>query len=186
MNRLEAIKLIINHLRGEEYVIHANGSISRESFNCKNRKKNFYLVGSMGLASSVALGLALSQPQKKIIVLDGDGNVLMGFGNLALIGSLKPKNLIHIVLDNQVYGTTGNQTTISPYLDFSRIAKSCGYKNSYLVKNQDRLSEALIGLRSLQGPHFLHIKVDMEVPLSTSRIPYTSCQIKDRFKKEID
>ena len=78
MNRWEAIRLVIDKLSGDELLIHANGAISRESFFCRDRRENFYLLGSMGLASSVALGVALSQPQRKVIVLDGDGNILMG------------------------------------------------------------------------------------------------------------
>ena len=77
MNRLEAIRLIINQFSEDEVIVHANGAISRESFFCKKRKKNFYLLGSMGLASSVGLGIALSLPKQMVIVLDGDGNALM-------------------------------------------------------------------------------------------------------------
>jgi thiamine pyrophosphate-dependent acetolactate synthase large subunit-like protein len=91
MTRLEAIRLVIDTLEEDALVIHANGAISRESFFCHNREENFSLLGSMGLASSVALGVAIHHLERKVIVLDGDGNILMGLGNLALIGSLNPK-----------------------------------------------------------------------------------------------
>jgi thiamine pyrophosphate-dependent acetolactate synthase large subunit-like protein len=90
MNRLQAIKTVIDNLGGDELIVHANGAISRESIFCKDRKENFYLLGSMGLPASVGLGIAINRPERKVIILDGDGNVLMGFGNLALIGALKP------------------------------------------------------------------------------------------------
>ena len=72
MNRLDAIKIIIDHINEDEFVVHANGSLSRESMFCNDRMKNFYLLGSMGLASSVGIGLALARPEKKVVVLDGD------------------------------------------------------------------------------------------------------------------
>lgn len=181
MNRLEAIKLIIDNLSGDELIIHANGDISRESFYCCNRKENFYLLGSMGLASSVGLGVALSQPERKVIVFDGDGNILMGFGNLALIGAIKPKNLIHLVLDNRVYGTTGDQPTISPYIHLNQIARASGYRSACFVQTPDELSIAFSNLFSQPGPHFIQIRVTQEIPQICPRIPYSAREIKERF-----
>ncbi|MBW2040233.1 MAG: sulfopyruvate decarboxylase subunit beta [Deltaproteobacteria bacterium] len=181
MNRLEAIRLVIDNLSGDELIIHANGAMSRESFFCRDRRENFYLLGSMGLASSVALGVALHQPQGKVIVLDGDGNILMGLGNLALIGALRPENLIHLVLDNQAYGTTGDQPTISPDIPFYKIAQAAGYREAYLIDQENKLqkvfSESLSGL----GPVFIQIKVSQEVSKTCPRIPYSARKIKERF-----
>ena len=181
MNRLEAIRIVIDSLSGDELLVHANGAISRESFFCKNRKENFYLLGSMGLASSVGLGLALNLPDKKIIVLDGDGNILMGFGNLALIGAFKPKNLIHLVFDNQVYGTTGNQPTISKYIPFSEVAQASGYRTSYFIDDEDSLRKIFSEILHKSGPHFLHIKVSPEITQQCPRIPYSAREMKERF-----
>jgi thiamine pyrophosphate-dependent acetolactate synthase large subunit-like protein len=181
MNRLDAIQLVINHLIGDELIIHANGAISRESFFCKDRKNNFYLLGSMGLASSVGLGIALSQPDKKIIILDGDGNILMGFGNLALIGALKPKNFIHIILDNGVYGTTGNQPSISPQLELYKIALASGYTKSHLIKTPKEFMNAFPDSLNQSGTHFFHLKISKDVPQGCPRIPYSAPEIKKRF-----
>lgn len=181
MNRLEAIGLVIDNLSGDELIIHANGAISRESFLCRDRRENFYLLGSMGLASSVALGVALNRPGQRVIVLDGDGNILMGLGNLALIGALKPKNLIHLVLDNQAYGTTGNQPTISPYLPLYQIAQAAGYQESYLIDHEDKLQEAFTASLSRVGPIFFQVKVSPEVPQASPRIPYSAREMKERF-----
>ncbi len=181
MNRLEAIRLIIDNLSGDELIIHANGAISRESFICRDRKENFYLLGSMGLASSVALGVALKQPGRRVIVMDGDGNILMGLANLALIGALQPENLIHLVLDNQAYGTTGNQPTISPYLPLYQIAQVAGYRESYIIEHEDKLKKVFTKSLSNLGPFFIQIRVSQEVSLPPPRIPYSAQAIKDRF-----
>jgi thiamine pyrophosphate-dependent acetolactate synthase large subunit-like protein len=181
MNRLEAIGLVIDSLSGDELIIHANGAISRESFFCRDREENFYLLGSMGLASSVALGVALHQSMRRVIVLDGDGNILMGLGNLALIGALKPKNLIHLVLDNQAYGTTGNQPTISSHLPLYKIAQAAGYRGSYFVDNDEKLQGVFRASLSGVGPIFIQIKVSPEVPQVSPRIPFSAREMKERF-----
>ncbi len=181
MNRLEAVGVIIKSLQGDELIVHANGAINRESYYYNDRKKNFYMLGSMGLASSIGIGLAVSQPEKKVIVLDGDGNIIMGFGNLALVGVLKPPNLLHIVLDNRVYGTTGNQKTISQDLNLSEIASSCGYLSTAAVENQEQLTDVLKEILNNKGPRFLHIKVSKTTPEPVPRIPYSAEEIKNRF-----
>mgnify|MGYP000675218840 FL=1 len=102
MKGAEAFQELIPLIR-DEPVVHANGFICRESFAQKDREANFYMIGSMGLASSIGLGVALCKPDKKVIIIDGDGNVLMAMGTLAMIAAEAPKNLIHVVIDNEVY-----------------------------------------------------------------------------------
>ena len=102
MIRKEAIELCLSEIK-EQPIIAANGFISRDLFNVKDKNTNFYMIGSMGLASSIGLGVALKRPKKKIFVFDGDGNILMNLGSLTTIGSLKPKNLIHVVFDNSIH-----------------------------------------------------------------------------------
>ena len=181
MNRLEAINTIIDTLSGGELIIHANGAMSRESFSCQDRSENFYLLGSMGLASSVALGVAIHQPRRKVVVMDGDGNILMGLGNLALIGALQPRNLVHLVLDNQTYGTTGDQPTISLHLPLHRIAQAAGYREAHLVDQKNELREVFTNSLSHKGPIFIQIKVGQEVLQPSPRIPYSAREIKERF-----
>ena len=101
MDRKEAIEIICNCLT-DEIVISANGFISRDLFSTLDKSTNFYMIGSMGLASSIGLGVALKNPKKQVIVFDGDGNVLMNLGSLVTIGSLKVKNFIHILFDNHI------------------------------------------------------------------------------------
>jgi len=181
MNRLEAIKLITEYISAEDIIVHANGAICRESYYCNNRKRNFYLLGSMGLASSVGLGIALAKPQNKVFVLDGDGNILMGMGNLAMIGALKPENFIHIILDNEVYGTTGDQPTLSPGIDLDKIALASGYKTSQRVTAATELNEILVRISNQSGPHFILFKVNNQVTRECSRLPFSASQIKELF-----
>ena len=185
MNRLEAIQLITGCLSDQDIIVHANGAISRESYFSKTRKRNFYLLGSMGLASSVGLGIALNQPDHKVIILDGDGNILMGLGNLAMIGALKPDNLTHIILDNEVYGTTGNQPTLSPKLDLADMARSSGYNTSHLITSNSDFKEIFSKIMKLAGPHFIQIKVNTRIAEKCPRLPFTAEQNKKRFMDSI-
>ena len=105
MNRRNAIKLI-SHQIDDEIIISANGFLSRDLFDLFEKPSNFYMLGSMGLASSIGLGISIKNPKKRIFVFDGDGNILMNLGSLTTIGSLKPKNLIHIVFDNNSHEST--------------------------------------------------------------------------------
>ena len=93
MNRKEAMKLICQHLE-DDIIISANGFISRDLFSSLEKASNFYMIGSMGLASSIGLGIALKKPEKRVFIFDGDGNILMNLGSLVTIGSLKPKNFV--------------------------------------------------------------------------------------------
>ena len=99
MIRKDAMKIVLDQIHSEP-IISANGFMSRDLFELKEKNSNFYMIGSMGLASSIALGVALKNPRKKIYVFDGDGNILMNLGSLVTIGQLRPKNIIHIIFDN--------------------------------------------------------------------------------------
>jgi sulfopyruvate decarboxylase subunit beta len=179
--RLEAIKIIVDHLQGNELLVHANGAISRESYFCRDRERNFYLLGSMGLPASVGLGIALHQPRHRVVVLDGDGNLLMGFGSLALIGALKPQNFTHFVLDNGSYETTGNQPSISPHVDLCSAALACGYQETYNATDTDRLNSICAHVLQQPGPQFIRVSVSGNVLEKAPRIPYTAQQMKKRF-----
>ena len=112
MIRKEAMQIAIDEI-GNNPIISANGFISRDLFNVNDKESNFYMIGSMGLASSIALGVAMKNTKKLIFVFDGDGNILMNLGSLVTIGSIKPKNLVHIIFDNGSHESTGGQPTNS-------------------------------------------------------------------------
>lgn len=130
MARREAIENIMKDI-DDELIVCNIGFPSRELYDIKDRKENFYMIGSMGLASSIGLGLALAQPNKDIVIIDGDGALLMNMGSLVTIFANNPKNLTWIVIDNGAYGSTGNQDTYAQKLDLVDIAKGVGFKNRY-------------------------------------------------------
>lgn len=136
MARYEAIQDIMENI-DEELVICNIGFPSRELYEINDRSKNFYMIGSMGLASSIGLGLALAKPSKDIVVIDGDGSLLMNMGSLVTIFANNPSNLTWIVIDNGAYGSTGNQDTYAQKIDLVDIAKSVGFKNSHYFDNID-------------------------------------------------
>lgn len=166
--------------------MHANGFICRESFAQGDRKGNFYMIGSMGLASSIGLGVALCRPERKVAILDGDGNVLMSMGTLAMIASNAPKNLYHIVIDNQVYESTGKQRSLSKEIDLAAVAKSTGYKTVLKVTEKDQLKPAFEQILNSEGPSFLLIKVEPSFAPGTGRVTHTPEEIRDRFMESVD
>ena len=120
MRRLEAIRQLAAGWT-DELVVATTGMISRELFVARDRPENFYMCGSMGCALSIGLGLALARPDRKVVVLDGDGAALMSLGSLALARHLRLPNLQHVILDNGAYASTGDQPTCSAAVDFSQI-----------------------------------------------------------------
>lgn len=136
MARYEAIEEIIKNI-DEELIVCNIGFPSRELYEIDDRDENFYMIGSMGLASSIGFGLALAKPDKDVVVIDGDGSLLMNMGSLVTIFANNPKNLTWIVIDNGAYGSTGNQDTYAQVIDLVEIAKSVGFKNSYNFKDID-------------------------------------------------
>jgi len=183
MKRHEAIKIIFEGLTNE-LVITTTGMISREAFSAEDRKENFYMVGSMGLVTPVALGAALSL-NKKVIGIEGDGSMFLNLGSLSMVGSRKPENLITIVLDNGCYESTGGQYCISTELDLNSIAKSCGYINTAKVEFEKSLKEKFKLFLEKTGPSFLLVKVEVSRQEAVPRVKHSPEEIKERFIKEI-
>ena len=184
MKRIEAIEAVIDSL-DDELVVCATGMISREASCIRDRQANFYMIGSMGLNSSIALGLATNLPDEVIIALDGDGSVLMNMGILASIGELVPPNLVHIVLDNESYASTGGQRSISDAVPLEKVAAAAGYKYAQRVDTLDQLSAELDRLRTKPRPTFLLIKVQPGNLPDIPRIPLSPPEIKGRFMRAI-
>lgn len=169
----------------DEPVVCANGYISREFFNVDDRKGNFYMIGSMGLASSIGLGVALARPDKKTIILDGDGNVLMAMGTLAMIAAARPKNLLHLCIDNEVYESTGSQRSLSSAVRLEEVAKAAGYTQALRVTRIEEVKPAFEKLRDAEGPAFLLIKVEPGFDPSFGRVTHTPEEIKNRFMEAL-
>ena len=176
----EAVSALRPHL-GDAVVVHANGHISRRSFSVEDRPGNFYMIGSMGLASAIGLGLSIARPTRPTIVFDGDGNLLMNFGILAMVGGLQPRRFVHVVFDNEVYGSTGNQASPSRGVRLDRVAAAAGYRSSVGVTEAGDVEQAVQQALTTEGPHFVLAKVtadEADVP----RIPFSPAEIRDRFR----
>lgn len=179
MARREAIEEIMKSI-DDELVICNIGFPSRELYDIKDRDENFYMIGSMGLASSIGLGLALARPDKNIVVIDGDGSLLMNMGSLVTVFAKNPSNLTWIVIDNGAYGSTGNQDTYAQLLDLVDVAKGIGFKNSYDFKDID-LKEII------ESGDASFIVYHTESGNSTAPIiDLTPVEIRDRFMKAIN
>jgi thiamine pyrophosphate-dependent acetolactate synthase large subunit-like protein len=181
MIRSEAVELVLSNLNEEDLVVAADGAIAREAYRFKDRLKTFYMLGSMGQVASISLGLALSRSER-VIALDGDGNLLMGFGGLALVGGLQPKNLYHIVLDNGCYATTGGQWCLSRQVDLAEAAASTGYRWCGRCDDPDLAEGGVREWLSSEGPAMLCLEVEAQDPNPAPRIPMTPQEMARRFR----
>ena len=136
MKRRDAIAKIMSAIN-DELVLCNIGFPSRELYDIDDRNENFYMIGSMGLVSSIGLGLALAKPNKKIVIIDGDGSFLMNLGSVITTFAQNPSNLTWIVINNKAYGSTGNQETYAKNLNLKEMAKSVGIKNCYNYEEID-------------------------------------------------
>jgi phosphonopyruvate decarboxylase len=165
LSREKAINLIIDNLDEHDVVVSTTGMISRELFESRTQKNqkhetDFLTVGSMGHASQIALGIAISNPKKQVFCLDGDGSVIMHMGSLGIIGSKQLKNFKHIILNNESHDSVGGQPTVGNIINFVSLAKSCKYKNSFKVLTEIELNKKMLKLKSEDGPILLEIMVN--------------------------
>ena len=182
-SRAQAMAAIFELLTDQPLIV-CNGFPSREACKLGDRENNFYMIGSMGATAGIGLGLALAQPSKTVVVFDGDGNVLMSLGTLATIGALKPKNLLHVVFDNEVYGSTGNQPTYSRLVGLDKVARASGYVNVERVWEREDIVYECKTMLQEPGPNFLLIKVNEQLE-EADRISLTPSDITQRFKNSV-
>ena len=182
MNRKTSMEIICQEIKNE-IIISANGFLSRDLFNTFEKPSNFYMLGSMGLASSIGLGIAIKNPKKKIFVFDGDGNILMNLGSLTTIGNLKPKNLIHIIFDNNSHESTGGQPTSTNKIQIDKIAKVVNYK-IFKAENELQLLNIMKRIEKVIGPIMILIKIKKSKKI-TGRVTIEPVNIKKRFIQSI-
>jgi len=191
MGREEAIAEASSALSEDAVVIATTGKISRELYSQREVQKrsgkgDFLTVGSMGHASQIAMGISLEKPQQQVFCFDGDGAALMHMGSMALIGSSKLKNYVHILFNNESHESVGGLPTIGDKISFCGIAESCGYNSIYRIEKKGELSELLKG--NLEGPVFIEVIVskgsrkDLPRPSSTpsERMEHFISFLKDR------
>ena len=182
MIRKDAIK-IASDMIDDSPIISANGYISRDLFEANDKDTNFYMIGSMGLSSSIGLGVALKNPRKRVYVFDGDGNILMNLGSLTTIGKLKPKNLIHLVFDNQSHESTGGQPSNTKNIDLSEIAKSSNY-NAFRASSKTDLKKIFRRIKNIHGPILILIRITSGGKPG-KRITHSPVTIKKRFSRNL-
>ncbi|MCM2427014.1 phosphonopyruvate decarboxylase [Streptomyces sp. RKAG337] len=159
MARSEAIGQVMGAIGEKALVVATTGRTARELERDWDRPENLYVVGSMGCASSVALGIALHTPSRRVVVLDGDGAALMRLEAMATIGRLAPPNLLHVILDNESYESTGGQPTGSRQLNFTEVAAACGYHSATEVSSAAGLKAALAQQLSHAGHALVRVRV---------------------------
>lgn len=160
MSRADAIELVVSTFQGQKHVIVCTtGKASRELESKHDQDANLYMVGSMGCAPSIGLGIAMGNPSQRVIVLDGDGALMMRLEAMIAIGRSRPPNLLHIVLDNASHDSTGGQPTGSTNVDFAAIAIACGYRSATDVSSSADLSAHLEENLSQPECSFIRVRV---------------------------
>lgn len=183
ISREDAIRVIVEE-SGDDPVVCTTGKASRELFEIREvmgqgHERDFLTVGSMGHSSSIALGIALHRSEKRVWCIDGDGAALMHMGSMAVIGSMKPKNYVHILLNNGAHESVGGMPTVGNEVDFGLISKGCGYQNYYKVSSEDELADALRKATSKRELTFIEVLCEIGARANLGR-PTTTAQENGR------
>ncbi|MCD8028215.1 MAG: phosphonopyruvate decarboxylase [Erysipelotrichaceae bacterium] len=185
MRREDLIKHIIN-ITEKDPIISTTGKASRELFEARvtknqSHKYDFLTVGSMGHSSTIALGVAINKPDKKIWCIDGDGAVLMHMGSMAVIGSNKPNNLVHIVINNEAHETVGGMPTVAESINIVDIAKACGYPKAVCVNSFNELDCELLNAKNSNELYLIEVKCSIGSREDLGRPTTTSLENKMNF-----
>jgi phosphonopyruvate decarboxylase len=171
----------------DQHVVSTTGYISRDLCAQHDQPGNFYMQGSMGHALAIGLGVAIARPRAEVVVLDGDGALLMHLGTLSTVGAVAPANLTHIVLDNGVYESTGRQPTTSPSTRLEQVGAACGYRRVEVVADDGALARFLSCHRAGGGPTLLRVNISPErAPAAgwpTDSLPASA--LRRRFAKSL-
>ena len=184
MTREDAIQTIAASIEANDVIVSTTGMISRELFEYRSamsegHERDFLTVGSMGHASQIALGIALEKPERRIWCFDGDGACIMHMGSMAVVASLAPQNLVHVVFNNGAHDSVGGQPTVGLQIDFPGVAKSVNYKNVFSTSSKDALRQSLKDIAGMEGPIFLEVKVKKGNRKDLGRPTTTPIQNKD-------
>jgi len=171
--------------RGDLLVIAGLGAPAWDCTAAGDHDLTFPVWGGMGLAAMIGLGAALAQPERRVLVITGDGEMLMGLGSLATVAARRPRNLAIAVLDNERYGETGNQETHTAHgVDLAAVASGCGFELARSVHEEKEVAAAIRDLRTAPGPVFVAFKVAAEnLPLVLP--PRDGAFLKHRFRKAL-
>jgi phosphonopyruvate decarboxylase len=153
--RLALLEIVLTSIPDEVPIVATTGKTGRELFTLADREQHIYQVGSMGCASPMGLGVAMTTG-RRTVVLDGDGAALMKLGSMATIGAYRPSGLLHVLLDNGVHDSTGGQATASPSVDFAAVALACGYRRAFTCDSAAGVAGALRQAMVADGPVLVH------------------------------
>lgn len=182
MRRADAVARVADRIHQGALTIACNGMIGRELYTHRDLPSQFYMIGSMGLASSIALGLAITQPSRTVVVLDGDGNVLMGMGALASVAAAAPANFYHVVFDNAAHGSTGDQRTISDRVPLEDVALAAGYRHAQRITELADIDGAMSEMFAEAGPAMLLIEVERGNQHGIKRVEPEPVELARRFR----
>jgi len=161
LNRAELTKRLVAKLAREEAVVAGIGNTNFDLYAARHRPQNFYMLGSMGLACPIALGVAIAQPERGVIALEGDGSILMALGCLATIGMVRPRNLTIVIMDNGIYQITGKQVAATASTaDIVAIARGAGIMESHWVRDEMHFDNLISRRFEEGGPVLLAAKID--------------------------
>lgn len=186
LSREEAIKAIIKNLDNTEAIIATTGKTSRELFEHREsfgqgHVQDLLIVGGMGHASTIGLAIARRKQNRNVFCIDGDGAVLMHMGALAGIGTRKPKNLYHFVINNGSHESVGGQPTVAFDIDLPAIARACGYRATYLVSDASELMGVMEAIRKEPGPVLVEVRVNSKSRPDLTRPTLSPSKNKDDF-----
>lgn len=185
MQREEIIRHIVK-FSGTDLIISTTGKASRELFEIRERdgqdhRHDFLTVGSMGHASSIALGVALQKTNQRVWCIDGDGAVLMHMGAMAVIGANKPSNMIHVVINNEAHETVGGMPTVASKVDLVALARACSYPNAVCAQTYEQLDRELSAARERQELSFIEVKCAIGSRINLGRPTLTALENKNNF-----
>ena len=185
LRREEIIRHILR-VSGEDPIVSTTGKASRELFELRaaggeGHQNDFLTVGSMGHSSSIALGIALHRPEKKVWCIDGDGAVLMHMGAMAVIGANRPDNLVHVVINNGAHETVGGMPTVASSIDLVGIARACGYPYAVCVEDAAALDEALAAAKRRDALSLIEVKCAIGAREDLGRPTTTALENKQQF-----
>jgi thiamine pyrophosphate-dependent acetolactate synthase large subunit-like protein len=184
MNRFDLTKRLAGRLKSDEAVVGGIGNSNFDLWMSGRRPQNFYMLGSMGLAIPIAFGVALAQPHRHVVALEGDGSLLMQLGCLATVAAQAPKNLTMVVWDNGMYQITGGQPTASSAAtDLVAVARGCGIANSAWAADEAEFERLFAAALKEGGPTLIAARIDDQPGTGTTdRDPV---QIRERFMRGI-
>ena len=190
LSREDAMKLVVDHLKDSDVIVSTTGKLSRELFEYREAKQqghghDFLTVGSMGHSSSIALGIALEKPNRRVFCFDGDGAFIMHTGALGIVASMNPRNFFHILFNNNAHASVGGQPTIGYELDAVAMAKASGYKQALRATTREEMIAALQQLETTEGPVLLELRVKIDSREDLGRPTTTPIQNKDAFMEEL-